>query len=183
MEIDGSHLTEDTWCNLAWRSRQRQTQKACLTPCVEASDTPNRAASKWVTTLFFGVAYKYFLASSRATLLVFWHTWHPCEPKQTPSTHLHHWFFIVVRLGVIPSAFYWVIASSGTWGSTGCGCLVTLSGCHHLSGLENRRRIDTSWWLFVAISRWLWGVLCLRRWSVKGNSSELRVSLSYLTCG
>jgi hypothetical protein len=26
------------------------------------------------------------------------------------------------------------------------------------------------------------GFLCLSRWSAKGNSSELRVSLSYLTC-
>jgi hypothetical protein len=42
---------------------------------------------------------------------------HPCEPKQTPPTHLHHWFIIIVRLEVIPSAFAWVIASTGTWGS------------------------------------------------------------------
>ena len=42
---------------------------------------------------------------------------YPCEPKQTPPTHLHHWFIVVVRLWVIPSAFAWVITSSGTWGS------------------------------------------------------------------
>jgi len=47
----------------------------------------------------------------------FWQTWHPCEPKQTPLTRLHHGFIIIVRLGVIPSAFAWVIASSGTYGS------------------------------------------------------------------
>jgi hypothetical protein len=47
-------------------------------------------------------------------ILALWHTWHPCEPKQTPPTHLHPWFIIFVRLGVIPSAFTWVIASSGT---------------------------------------------------------------------
>jgi hypothetical protein len=35
-----------------------------------------------------------------------------------------------------------------------CGFLITLGGCHHLDGLEQRRRIDTSWWLFVVISRW-----------------------------
>jgi hypothetical protein len=29
----------------------------------------------------------------------------------------------------------------------------------------------------------LWGVLCLFQWSVKGNSSKLLVSLSYLTYG
>jgi len=40
----------------------------------------------------------------------------------------------------------------------GCRFLVTLGGCHHLDGLEQQRRIGTSWWLFVAISRWLWGV-------------------------
>ena len=40
----------------------------------------------------------------------------------------------------------------------GCGFLVTLGGCRHLDGLEQRRRIGTSWWLFVAISRWLWEV-------------------------
>ena len=39
-----------------------------------------------------------------------------------------------------------------------CGFLVTLGGCRHLDGLEQRRRIGTSWWLFVAISRWLWEV-------------------------
>jgi len=57
------------------------------------------------------------LVGPRLTLLALWHSWHPCEPKQTPPTHLHHWFIIVVRLGVIPSAFAWVIASSGTWRS------------------------------------------------------------------
>jgi len=36
---------------------------------------------------------------------------------QTPSTHLLHRLTIFVRLGVISSAFAWVIASSGTWGS------------------------------------------------------------------
>jgi hypothetical protein len=37
------------------------------------------------------------------------------EPKQTPPTHLHHWFNIIVRLRVISSVFAYVIASSGTW--------------------------------------------------------------------
>jgi hypothetical protein len=45
------------------------------------------------------------------------HFYQCCEPKQTPPTHLHHWFIIKVRLEVIPSVFAWVIASSGTWGS------------------------------------------------------------------
>ena len=39
-----------------------------------------------------------------------------------------------------------------------CGFLVTLGGCRHLDGLEQRRSFGTSWWLFVAISRWLWEV-------------------------
>jgi hypothetical protein len=41
--------------------------------------------------------YKYVLAGPRLTLLAFWHTWHPCEPKQTPPTHLHPGFIIKVR--------------------------------------------------------------------------------------
>jgi len=44
------------------------------------------------------------------------------------------------------------------WDRFGCGFLVTLGGCRHLDGLEQRRSIGTSWWLFVAISMWLWGV-------------------------
>jgi len=31
-----------------------------------------------------------------------------------------------------------------------CGFLVTLGGCHHLDGLEQRRSIGMSWWLFLA---------------------------------
>jgi hypothetical protein len=41
----------------------------------------------------------------------------------------------------------------------GYGVLVTLCGCHHLDGLEQRRNCGKSWWLFLAISWWLWGVL------------------------
>jgi len=41
----------------------------------------------------------------------------------------------------------------------GYGFLVVLGGCRHLDGLEQRRSIGLSWWLVVAISRWLWGVL------------------------
>jgi hypothetical protein len=32
----------------------------------------------------------------------------------------------------------------------GCGVLVTLGGCRHLDGLEQRWRFSTYWWLFVA---------------------------------
>jgi hypothetical protein len=65
----------------------------------------------------------------------------------------------------------------------GCGVLVTLGGCRHLDGLEQRRSYGKSWWLFLATSRWLWGVLVSSQRSAKGNSSGLCVSLSYLTCG
>ena len=54
---------------------------------------------------------------------------------------------------MIPSAFAWVIASSGTWGSICCGFLVTLGVCRLLNGLEKQRRVDKSWWLFLATSR------------------------------
>jgi hypothetical protein len=67
--------------------------------------------------LFVWRLYKYAVANSKGHLLVFWHTWYPCESKQTPPTHLHHRFIIMVRLRVIPSVFAWVIASSGSWGS------------------------------------------------------------------
>jgi hypothetical protein len=40
-----------------------------------------------------------------------------------------------------------------------CGILVTLSGCRHLDGLVQWRSCGKSWWLFLATSRWLWGVL------------------------
>jgi len=57
------------------------------------------------------------VANSWVSLLAHWHTWHSCKPKQTLTTHLHHWFIVIVRLGVILNAFAWVIASSATWGS------------------------------------------------------------------
>ena len=34
-----------------------------------------------------------------------------------------------------------MIASSGTWGSIGCGFLVTLGVCRRLDGLEQRRSV------------------------------------------
>jgi hypothetical protein len=64
-----------------------------------------------------------------------------------------------------------------------CGILVTLGGCCHLDSLEQWRSCDKSWWLFLATSRWLWGVLVPSLTERQSNSSGLRVSLSYLTCG
>ena len=61
--------------------------------------------------------------------------------------------------------------------------LVSLGGCHHLDGLVQRRRIDMSWWLFVAISGDCEGSCTFPDGAPKGNSSKLLVSLSYLTCG
>jgi hypothetical protein len=77
----------------------------------------SRSTPDWGMDLFPWGAYLRLLADLGLTLLALWHTWHPCEPKQTPPTRLYRWFIIIVRLEVIPSAFAWVIASSGTWGS------------------------------------------------------------------
>jgi hypothetical protein len=100
----------------AVRSKRSDTEAASGQPdrCVRSAQVvplldPNGS-------ICFGV-YKYMVAGSWGTLLALWHTWHPCEPKQTPPTHLHPWFIMKVRLGVIPSIFAWVIASSGTWRS------------------------------------------------------------------
>jgi hypothetical protein len=38
----------------------------------------------------------------------------------------------------------------GTWVFFCCGIFVSLGGCHHLDGLEQRRRSAMCWWLFVA---------------------------------
>jgi hypothetical protein len=65
------------------------------------------------TTLFIWSIYKDVVTDSRVFLLVLWHTWHPCEPKQTSSTPS-----LIRRhseIEVIPSAFAWVLASSSTW--------------------------------------------------------------------
>ena len=82
-----------------------------------SSDAPDRASPKSLTALFVEGAYKYLLAGLWLTLLAFLYTWHPCEPKQTLPTHLHQWLTIIVRMRMIPSAFDWVIAFSGTSGS------------------------------------------------------------------
>ena len=61
--------------------------------------------------------------------------------------------------------------------------LVTLGGCHHLDGSVQRWRIGTSWWLFVAVSGDCEGSCTFPGGVLKGNSSKLLMSLSYLTCG
>jgi hypothetical protein len=45
----------------------------------------------------------------------------------------------------------------------GCGFLVTLGGCCHLDGLEQRWRSGTCWWLFVTVYNDLMRVLHLPR--------------------
>jgi hypothetical protein len=67
--------------------------------------------------------------------------------------------------------------------SCGCGVLVTLGGCCHLDGLEQRRSISTCWWLFVAGSGDCEGSYTFPGGEPKCNSSGLLVSLSYLTYG
>ena len=57
------------------------------------------------TALFVEGSINTCLAGLGLTLLAFLTTKHPCEPKQTPPTHLLHRLNIFVRLGVIPSAF------------------------------------------------------------------------------
>ena len=65
-----------------------------------------------------------------------------------------------------------------------CGIrLLLFNSCHHLNGLELRRRIGMSWWLSVAISGDYEGSCTFPGRAPKGNSCKLLVSLSYLTCG
>jgi hypothetical protein len=113
------------------------------------------------TGLSWLAPYLSVLVSPRLTLLALWHTWYPCEPKQTPLTRLHHWFIIIVRLGVIPSAFAWVIASSGTWRS-----LWLRISCFSwwLSPPRWLGATKELWHVLVIVRgwlRWLWGVLYL----------------------
>jgi hypothetical protein len=39
---------------------------------------------------------------------------------------------------------------SGTWVFSCCGILVSLGGCRHLDGLEQRKEVPYEWSLFVA---------------------------------
>jgi hypothetical protein len=97
---------------------RRFCDRLCVrSPPSGASGRLGQSPNREPTTLLFEGLYKYLLAGSKGFILSLWHTWHPCESKQISPTHLHHWFTIIVRLRVIPSAFAWVIASSGTWGS------------------------------------------------------------------
>jgi hypothetical protein len=86
-----------------------------------------------------------------------------CKPKQTPPTHLHHWFFTIVRLRVIPSVFSWVIASSGTWDRCGCGFLVSLWWLPPPRWLGAAKELRHVLVIIHGRLRWLWGVLYLTR--------------------
>jgi hypothetical protein len=57
------------------------------------------------------------VAGSKASLLVIWYSWHPCELRKLPLNHLSCLITNPKWDWVIPSAFAWVAASSGTWGS------------------------------------------------------------------
>jgi len=145
--------TVDTWlCSKHWM----QGLSVRWSPAVR-SVTLCSAQWKRPTTLFVWGAYKYVLAGLRLTLLVFLTTRHLCEPKQTLSTHLLHRLTIFVRLRMIQVHLLEWLHLVALGDCFGCDFLVTLGGCRHIDGLEQRRSIDTSWWLFVAISQWLWG--------------------------
>jgi hypothetical protein len=122
-----------------------------------------KAKSRGPMALFVGAPYLSALAAPWLIHLALWYTWHPYEPRQTPSTPLHHWSIIIVRLGVIPSAFAWVIASSGTWGS------LWLLISYFSWWLPSPRRLGATeelWHMLVIVCgwlRWLWGVLYLSR--------------------
>ena len=103
---------------------------------------------------------------------------------QTPPTHLHHWFIIIVRLRVIPSAFAWVIASSGTWGSL----WMRISCYSWWLPLPRRLGVAEEHWHELVIVHGHLPVICEGSCTFpggesKGNSSGLLVSLSYLTLG
>jgi hypothetical protein len=123
------------------------------------------------------------LVGLELTFLALWHTWHSCEPKQIPPTYLHSWFIIKVRLRVIPSAFAWVIASSGTyeslWLRISCYSWWLLPPRQLGAAVEVRHVLE----IVRGRLRWLWGLLYLPDGEPKGNSSGLLMSLSYLTCG
>jgi hypothetical protein len=124
------------------------------------------------------------MAGLGLSLLTLWHTWHPCEPKRTPPTHLHPWFFIIVRLGVILSAFTWVIASSDTWGS-----LWLWISCYSWWLPPPRRlrvEVEVQHVLVIVHGQLRWyceGYCTFPGEAPQGSSSKLLVSLSYLTCG
>jgi hypothetical protein len=85
---------------------------------------------------------------------------------------------------VIPSAFACEFASSGTWGS------FELRDSYYSWWLPPPTRLGGSGGVMARVELVLGhlpviceGFLCLPQRSDKGNSSGLRVSLSYLTCG
>jgi hypothetical protein len=109
---------------------------------VKPTDTSGHiveADSKEPMTLFRGDTYIRCLPSSSSLSWPFALTYQPCELSQSPSTHLHHWFIIFVRLGVNPSALLdWLHPEAlgdcvSLWVS-----LVTLDGYRHLDVLVAR---------------------------------------------
>jgi hypothetical protein len=72
--------------------------------------------------------------------------------SQRPLTHLHHRFIIFVRLGVNPSTLLECLhlealgVRVSLWDS-----LITLGGCCHLDGLEQRGSSSRGWWLSLVL--------------------------------
>ena len=90
-------------------------------------------------TLFVGALYLSPMTSSSSLFWSFALTKQPCELSESPPTHLHHWFIIFVRLGENPSTLLecFHLEALGVrvllW-----DLFVTLGGCRHLDGLEQR---------------------------------------------
>jgi hypothetical protein len=126
-------LAVGIWCSAfeagdTWRwSNDWTLSGMCPVISTGASGHLESAGSGESMTLFEGAPYIRCLASSSS----------PCELSQSPSTHLHHWFFIFVRLGENPSVLLECLHLEALgvhvllWDS-----LVTLGGCSLLDGLE-----------------------------------------------
>jgi hypothetical protein len=142
-------LNKDAWQRVIGRPGYRTHASDGLTPRVSGSDGPSHGLT---TLLIWG----------GGSINRLWPVWADLSWTFDILNILVSWAYSPTHLSclianpkwdwVIPSAFAWVILSSGTWDRCGCGFLVTLGGYRHLDGLEQRRSFGKCWWLFVADS-------------------------------